>query len=598
MARDWQSPQPLLVEGLRFAYPPLTSNAPAPWRLDGLDLEVQPGEWLAVMGANDAGKTTLCLALAGLAPHLTDGRLQGRVIVAGQDTQAHPPPALADTVGMLFQEPETQLFNASVEAEIAWGLENLGLPAHEMAQCVSEMLALFHLEPARRRAPGRLSGGEKKRVALASVLAMRPALLILDEPMGGLDPVGRQEVLSALAALRHSRSTTIIMTESDPEAVAAFADRLVVLHQGRIVLEGPPRALFQQMEHLAALGVATPQMAQVATTLNRRLGTDFDFLTVEEAHAALSSPLSQEPGEREKVAVGPSRSLQREETVSLPSGEVSGPGGSDALAISGLWFWYDDEDRPVLRGVDLHIPQGQFVALVGANGSGKTTLVKHVNGLLRPRRGQVCVLGEDTSGRSVGELARQVGFLFQQPEQQIFSTTVRQEVAFGPRNLGLSADQVASRVEAALARFELVPVAEQAPAVLGYGQRRRVTLASLAAMGPAVLVLDEPTVGLDAPGQRETFDWLAELHAQGHTILLITHDMTVAAEYAERMVVLHRGQVLADGTPGNVFRQVDLLARASLTPPPVLALARMLRIEAVLTVVAFCDAYVARLGEQ
>jgi cobalt transport protein ATP-binding subunit len=268
------------------------------------------------------------------------------------------------------------------------------------------------------------------------------------------------------------------------------------------------------------------------------------------------------------------------------------------LQTTGLWFWYD-EGAPVLRGVDLAIPSGQFVALVGANGSGKTTLIKHLNGLLRPRQGEVRIAGEDIAHRSIGELAKQVGFLFQQPEQQIFSTTVRQEVAFGPRNLGLDPEQVEARVEAALSRFELVPVAGHPPAILSHGLRRRVTLASLAAMDPPVLVLDEPTVGLDAPGLDETFAWLAELHARGRTILLVTHNMSLAAQYAGRVVVLHQGQVVADGSPADVFQQTGLLTRASLVPPPVLALGQGLRAWGLqgnsLTVQAFCDEYVALL---
>jgi energy-coupling factor transporter ATP-binding protein EcfA2 len=285
------------VEGLRFAYPPPSPDADAPWVIEALDLHVRRGEWLAVMGANDVGKTTLCLLLAGLAPHLTGGKMEGRIVIAGHDTREAPPPALADTVGLLFQEPEAQLFNPSVEAEVAWGLENLGLSRSEIRARLDEVLTLFRLDRARHRAPGELSGGEKKRLALASVLTMRPSLLILDEPMGGLDPAGSSELLEALSALRRDRSVTIVMTESDPEAVAAFADRLLVLHRphsqgGRIVLEGPPRELFQQVDRLAALGVAVPQMAQVAIALNKRLGTAFDFLTVDEAREALAVHLA------------------------------------------------------------------------------------------------------------------------------------------------------------------------------------------------------------------------------------------------------------------------------------------------------------------
>jgi energy-coupling factor transporter ATP-binding protein EcfA2 len=265
-----------------------------------------------------------------------------------------------------------------------------------------------------------------------------------------------------------------------------------------------------------------------------------------------------------------------------------------ALEVTDLWFWYQEE-TPVLRGIDLLVPRGQFLALVGANGSGKTTLVKHFNGLLRARRGEVRVAGRPTGPLSVGELASQVGFLFQHPEQQIFAASVYREVAFGPRNLGLSPEQVDARVEAALARFGLAALASRAPAILGYGTRRRVTLASLAAMDPPLVVLDEPTVGLDAPGFRETFEWIEELHATGRTIVLVSHDMSLVANHAERVVVLHEGQILADGSPAAVFRQQAVMAQASLLPPPVLSLAQALQDYGLggdsLTVEAFCDEY-------
>jgi energy-coupling factor transport system ATP-binding protein len=260
-----------------------------------------------------------------------------------------------------------------------------------------------------------------------------------------------------------------------------------------------------------------------------------------------------------------------------------------------LWFWYWQE-MPVLKGVDLSVLHGEFVALIGANGSGKTTLVKHFNGLLRPRRGQMSIASVDTAHRSVGELSRRVGYLFQHPEQQIFSGTVRQEVAFGPHNLGLPPTEVESRVEEALARFDLSTVSEKPPAILSYGLRRRVTLASLMAMDPPILVLDEPTVGLDAPGCRETFDWLSELHDQGRTIVLVTHDMTLVAEHAERVVVLHEGRIIADEPPIAIFQQRELLAQASLAPPPVVSAAQGLWSYGltgdILTVEAFCTEYI------
>lgn len=272
------------------------------------------------------------------------------------------------------------------------------------------------------------------------------------------------------------------------------------------------------------------------------------------------------------------------------------------LHVSDLWYTYPEQAEPVLRGIDLTVPQGQFLALVGANGSGKTTLAKHFNGLLKPQHGAVQVAGLETHRHSIGALARQVGFLFQNPEQQIFGATVRQEVAFGPTNLGWAPDVVQARTGASLARFGLSALADRPPAILGYGVRRRITLASLAAMDPAVLVLDEPTVGLDAPGLQETLDWLAELHAAGRTIILVTHDMTLAAEQADRVVVLHRGRIIGDGPPKEVFCQADLLAQASLSPPPIMELAQALRPLGLegdcLTVEAFVRHYTALLSRR
>jgi energy-coupling factor transport system ATP-binding protein len=269
-----------------------------------------------------------------------------------------------------------------------------------------------------------------------------------------------------------------------------------------------------------------------------------------------------------------------------------------AIQVRGLWFGYG-EGPAVLRGLDLAISQGQVVALVGANGSGKTTLCKHLNGLLRPQQGQVLVMGQDTAGCSIGELARQVGYLFQHPEQQIFSASVGQEIAFGPRNQGLTAGIVQARVEEALARFDLAAVAERPPSILGYGLRRRITLASLAAMDPPILVLDEPTVGLDASGLEEMVEWLGEVQARGRTILLVTHDMALAARLAGRMIVLEAGHVIADGPPADLFRQPEILARTSLAPPPVARLAQALAAYGLppgaVTVEAFCEAYAAAL---
>lgn len=363
----------LQIEELRFCYPPLKPGAPPAWVLDDLSVSADPGEWLSIMGASDSGKTTLCLVASGLAPSLTGGTQGGHVRVAGMDTDTHSPPALAPYAGLVFQDPAAQLFGPTVEAELAWGLENLGTPPAKMQSKIDAALSRFGIEALRRRSPLALSGGERKRVAIASVLVMEPGVLILDEPMGGLDPVGRNQVLAALSQLREERSISILMTESDPEAVASFATRLALLSEGRLGLDEPLRAALAQSDRLSAAGVSVPQMAQLAAELRRRTGRDFDFVDTGEALDALLGWLSSPPEATESAGPEPAMSSCEGAAETGQPGTAAAP----AVQIDGLWYWYGQERAPALRGVDLEIGSGEVVALVGANGSGKTTLAKH-----------------------------------------------------------------------------------------------------------------------------------------------------------------------------------------------------------------------------
>jgi energy-coupling factor transport system ATP-binding protein len=541
------------------------------------------------MGANGAGKTTFCHLLTALAPQMTKGEFGGDLLVLGERVVDCRPGALAGRVGITFQEVEHQLFNATVEAEVAWGLEAQGLPPAEIEERIRWALAIVGLKVERSRSPATLSGGQGRRLALAVALAPRPELLVLDEPFSGLDPAGRREVQKALETLRGETTAAILMTESNAEMVAALADRVAVLDRGRIGLEGTPQELFAQTERLEEMGVAVPQLARLAAAMNARHGTGYHFLTVDEAEEALversrnpvDGPRPDRDPEGEKLTPGPIQKNQ--------GSHIAAP----ALGFEDLSFSYPDSP-PALRGIDLTIPAGQFVALVGANGSGKTTLTKHVIGLLRPTAGRVWVGGQEAAELSIGQLARQVGYLFQHPERQIFASTVRDEVAFGPRNLileGSGSEMVEAQTEAALARFGLQDLASSPPAVLSYAMRRLVTLASVAAMEPSILVLDEPTVGLDAPGRAITLNWAHERHAAGCTVILVTHDMAAAAA-AERMLVLEEGELVADGPPAEIFRRPPLLARAALRPPPIAALAYRLGLPAdILDVESFVDAF-------
>ncbi len=285
-------PPLLLVEDLHYAYPPPRPQDPPSWVLRGVDLRLEEGECLALLGPTGAGKTTLCLALNGLVPRSTGGLIRGRVLVEGLDTRRHPVPELARRVGLVFQDPETQFFHLTVEAEVAFGPENLGLPRAEIAERVDWALRLVGMQAHRHRSPFHLSGGEKQRVAIASILAMTPKVLVLDEPTAYLDPRGKAEVLAVVRRLRQERTMAVVLVEQDLEQVAEFADRVAVLDAGRVVLEGPAGVVLAQAERLRALGLTPPAVADLADCLNRRLGTRFAFTRVEQARETLERRLN------------------------------------------------------------------------------------------------------------------------------------------------------------------------------------------------------------------------------------------------------------------------------------------------------------------
>lgn len=551
----------LRLEDLHFSYPPRLPDGPPVEVLRGLTLHAPAGQALAIMGPTSSGKTTLALLLAGLAPEMTGGQVRGQAWVAGLDPVTTSPARLSHTVGLVFQEPERQLFNMTVAEEVAFGLEGRAVPPQQIGERVQRALASVGLTGLEQRAPWQLSGGQQKRLAIASILAMQPPILVLDEPMAGLDPAGRREVAALLADLKRTTSATVIVTEKDAEFVARWAERVAVLADGQIALAEAPDALFQQTERLHALGVAAPQMAELAARL-RAEGEDAAFLTAA-AGAAWAA--------RHRPAAWPAQPA----TATPPAPELpASQKASPAVAVEAVSFTYPG-GAPALAGLSLTVQPGEFVALVGPNGGGKSTLARHINGLLRPQQGAVALFGQPSAGRPVGELARSVGYVFQNPDRQIFAATVREEVAFGPRNLGLAGQALTQRVTEALAAFDLTALAEAPPAVLGYGLRRLVTLASVWAMQPAIWLLDEPTTGLDARLTGLLMERLHTLHGSGHTVLFITHDLKLAAG-AQRIVGISQGRVVLDGPPQSVFADSASLEAIGLRPPPIARLSALL----------------------
>lgn len=484
----------LVAEHLNFAYPSPGPEAQATTALQDISFHLETGAALAVMGATGSGKSTLCHVLAGLAPRYTGGHVSGAARAAGYDVVATMPPTGA--VGLLFQDAATQLFNTTVEDEVAWGLEALGTPPQRIGAQVEEALARFGLLDVRTRSPWALSGGQQKRLALAAVWAMHPRVLLLDEPLGGLDPQGRAEVIATLETL-HRGGVTLLLTTFRPQA-AMLAPLTLVLTEG---MATPPTStvdVLQDEARLVEAGILYPP--RLWPTL--------------EAHSTPPAP--------------------------------------PAITVQDIHFSYTD-GHAALHGISLEIPQGQFVAIIGPNGAGKSTLLRHFNSLLRPTHGAVHVRGREAAGYTTGDLARDVGFLFQRPEQQLFAATVYEEVAFGVRALRLN--DLAGRVDKALARFGLTALAQTPPSILSYGAQRAVTLAALAALDTPILALDEPAVGLDGRELARLLAWLAERRAAGVTLIIVTHEMELAAR-ADRVVALANGRVVADGAPDVVLKRV------------------------------------------
>ncbi len=543
------------IEDLHYAYPPLLAGHAAEDVLRGVTCGVQRGELVGLIGRVGSGKSTLCMTINGLAPHATGGRFRGRVLVAGHDTRRAPVAALARWAGLVFQDPEAQLTQMQVEDEIAFGPENLGLPPTIIAERVAWALDAVGLTAYRDRSPLLLSGGEKQRVAIAALLAMQPEALVLDDPTANLDPAGKSAIFAALIALARRKNLAVLVATQDLDLLARYADRVLVLHEGRIALAGRPAAVFRQAPRLLEWGIGAPQLAALAALLSHRTGRAYIHLRAElpvnTGHAQTPPARAPKPTDAHPPASQPQISLQNTSYI-YPDGTAA------------------------LRQVNLTLAPGEFVTLLGPNGSGKTTLGKLLNGLLRPTQGQVIVEGRDTRAARVPELGRTIGYVFQNPDHQIFAPTVAAEVAFALRLQGLPPVEVARRVAEALDRFRLAGQAHLPPALLGSSQRRQVALAAILAARPRVLVLDEPTGGLDSRSQQELMAAVVSFNRQGGTVLLITHDMRLVAEYAARAVVMLDGQVLFDGAPRALFARPDVMAQAHLAPPAVIRLAQRL----------------------
>ncbi len=578
--------------------------------LAGVDLHVAPGEFVCILGGNGSGKSTLAKHLNALL--LPD---RGTVTVDGYDT-AEPRDVyrIRSTAGMVFQNPDDQLVASLVEDDVAFGPENLGVETPELARRVRDALKQVGLVGFEKHETNALSGGQKQRVAIAGVLGMEPKILILDEASAMLDPRGRKGLMRVCRELNGRGMTVVMITHFMEEAAAA--DRVVVLDRGKVACNGTPRDVLVRTDVLAGLNLEVPFACDLSLKL-REAGVDVP-VCVEEA--PLVDAIAAVLGEGRQAEGPAGASAEPEGAAAHPQaapqdgGEgrppCSGEGGAGAdenavIALENVSFtynpakgkrkragkregaegphpdWGNDPDAVwALRDVSFAIAPGEFFGIAGHTGSGKSTLIQHMNGILHPTCGRVLVEGRDVADKAQAARVRaDVGVVFQYPEHQLFADTVYHDVAFGPRNLKLSDEEVDARVRESLALvgLDFDEIGNASPFELSGGQQRRVAFAGVLAMRPRILVLDEPVAGLDPAARRDFLTLIAGLHAQGRTVVMISHSMDDLAALCDRVLVLNEGRTFEVGTPGDVFLRAGELNGIGLGVPAAQRVANALR---------------------
>ena len=517
---------PLQVENLRFRY--RTRQEPA---LRGISFQAERGELILVAGASGCGKTTLMRCINGLIPRsYRGGELAGVVRLFGKDPTPLPLAQISQMVGTVLQDPEKQIVGSYVLNEVAFGLENLGLPRREILERVEWVLDYLGLSHLRDRETFSLSGGEKQKVALAGVLAMQPDILLLDEPLASLDPVSSQEALALIRRLADEGKTVLLIEHRVEDLLKARPDKALFLSEGE-------QRYFGNM----------PGFLHIA-----------DYREVK-----LPAPMVLEQAQ------------ERQENVPPPPPPAPGDGRPPLVEFDHVSFGYEPE-QPILHDVSLTIRQGDIIALLGPNGAGKTTLVKQAIGLLKPQEGTVRVQGQDTRRMSTAQVARTLGYVFQSPTHMLFAPTVREELAFGPRNLHFDEQVVQANVEQAMDILNLRGLEEYPPLALSFGQQKRVTIAAVLAMQSRILAMDEPTAGQDYRNYTNFMNSILALRAEREdlfsAILFITHDLDLAVGYANRVILMAEGRIAADGPPEQVLADRALLQRCRIVPTSLLDL--------------------------
>lgn len=550
--------------------------------LDGVNIEVEEGQFIAILGHNGSGKSTFARHINAL---LTPD--EGTLYVNGWDTKDESKLwQIRQNAGMVFQNPDNQIIATVVEEDVGFGPENLGVPTEEIWERVEKALSSVGMLEYRHSSPNKLSGGQKQRVAIAGVVAMKPKCIVLDEPTAMLDPNGRKEVLKTVKELNEKENVTVILITHYMNEVID-ADKVFVMDKGKVVMEGTPREIFTNVEELKKLGLDVPQVTEVAHKLKGEgINLGDCVLSIKEFKekykqvtgkdiASLNIRESAKKNDAEEQS-----EIRDNKIVSLNNGDLDENSKVNhkklILDAKKLTYIYEEgtaNEKGALNDVSINIHEGEFLAIIGHTGSGKSTLIQHLNGLMRADSGAIYFNGEDIYAKefSMPFLRKHVGLVFQYPEHQLFETTVLEDVCFGPKNLGLGKDEVLDAAKKALKQVGLgEKYYEKSPFELSGGEKRRVAIAGVLAMNPEVLILDEPTAGLDPKGRDKILNQLKKLQTERNiAIVLVSHSMEDVAKYAERLVVMSGGKKLYDGECREVFSHYKELEEIGLAAPQV-----------------------------
>jgi energy-coupling factor transport system ATP-binding protein len=510
---------PLVIRDLTFQY--RIREEPA---IKDLTLDLHPGELMLVAGTSGCGKTTLIRCINGLIPRSYRGHLTGTIEILGQDARTLGMAKLSQVVGTLLQDPERQIVGSYVLNEVAFGLENLGLARDDILSRVDETLDYLGIRHLRDRETFSLSGGEKQKVALAGALAMEPQILLLDEPLASLDSASAEEALELFRRLADEGVAIMLVEHRVEDVLNINPNSVLYLRDGEQVYLGSPEGMMETV----------------------------DYHEVKLPAPVVYERAKQQPPPDFEVAVKPD-------------------GGKVLVNFEDVDFRYDPDLPQVLHAVDFTIRKGDIVAILGANGAGKTTLVKHALGLLKPTAGNVLLEGQATQEISVAQAAKTVGYVFQSPSQMLFAPTVKEELAFGPRNLGYDKEQTRQDTDWALDVVNMGEYLDSPPLALSFGQQKRISIAAVLAMRSRILMMDEPTAGQDYWNYMAFMDAILQMPGFD-AIVFITHDLDLAISYANRVVLVNEGRIAAAGPPEEVFQDEALLRRCRIVPTSLLQL--------------------------